>query len=151
MSFKFNPLTGELDLVNPSIPGPAGATGPQGPQGDPGPTGPQGPPGDFADYGDKFNYHVASLAAFDKISSITYSDAGLRTQRINQVVMSSTLYPDADITKTLFWLDVGSIKQRIDKIEYTGSIFLPDSLRKVFNYSVSGIGYKLDGYEYELF
>lgn len=151
MSFKFNPLTGELDLVNPSIPGPQGPQGdpgPQGPQGDPGP---QGPPGDFADYGVKFNYHVASLAAYDKIVAITYHDAGLRTQRINQVTLSSVLYPDADVVKTIYYLDVGSIDQRIDKIEYTGDIFLPDSLRKVFNYSTSGIGYKLDGYEYELF
>ena len=145
MSFKFNPLTGELDLVNPAIPGPQG---PQGPQGDPGP---QGPPGTFDDYGVKFNYHVASLAAFDKISSITYHDSGLRTQRINQITLSSVLYPDANIVKTIFYLDVGSIKQRIDKIEYVGSIFLPDSLRKVFNYSVSGIGFKLDSYDYELF
>lgn len=102
-------------------------------------------------YGKKLSYHLNSLAAYDKVASITYHDSGLRTQRINQITLSSVLYPNADIIKTIYYLDVGSIDQRIDKIEYAGSILLPDSLRKVFNYSVSGIGYKLDGYEYELF
>lgn len=102
-------------------------------------------------YGDKFQFHLASLAAYDKVSNITYLDAGLRTQRINTVTLSSVLYPDADIVKTVFYLDVGSINQRIDKIEYVGSVFSPDNLRKVFNYSLSGIRYKLDSCEYELF
>ena len=154
MSFKFNPLTGELDLVNPAgvgPEGPQGPIGPQGPKGDTGDTGPQGPPGDFTDYGVKFNFHVASLAAFDKISSISYLDSGLRTQRIDYVTLSSTLYPNTDITKTIFYLDVGTMNQRIDKIEYVGAIFGSDSLRKVFNYILSGIKYKQSGYHYELF
>lgn len=59
MPFRFNPITGQLDLVNPSIPGPTGpgggdkgdtgVTGPTGPTGAPstipGPTGPTGPVG----------------------------------------------------------------------------------------------------------
>lgn len=102
-------------------------------------------------YGKKLSFHLNSLASYDKVVSISYLDSGLRTQRINQITMSSVLYPDTAMVKTIFYLDVGSIDQRIDKIEYAGSILLPDSLRKVFNYSVSGIGYKLDSYEYELF
>lgn len=102
-------------------------------------------------YGKKLSFHLASLASFDKAVSITYHDAGLRTERINQITLSSVLFPNTNIVKTVFYLNVGSIHQRIDKIEYVGSILLPDSLRKVFNYSVSGIGYKLDGFDYELF
>ena len=47
MAYKLNPLTGQLDLVNPSIPGPTGPTGPTGPSGGAtGDTGPAGPTGD---------------------------------------------------------------------------------------------------------
>lgn len=105
----------------------------------------------LSSYGDKFQYHLASLAAYDKVSSITHLDAGLRTQRISTITMSSTLFPDSDIVKTVYYIDVGSMNQRIDKIEYVGSVFSPDSLRKTFVYSSSGIRYKLDGYNYELF
>lgn len=148
---------------DPGPTGATGATGPQGPQGDPGPTGatgpqgpagpqgPQGPEGTFEDQGYKFNFHVASLAAYDKIVSVTYLDSGLRTQRIDEVVMSSVLYPDTAMTKTLFYLDVGTMNQRIEKIEYDGAIFSPDKLRKVFEYSLSGIKYKKDGFYYEIF
>jgi hypothetical protein len=129
-------------------PGPTGDPGPQGPQGDPGP---QGPTGDFTDYGYKFNFHVASLAAFDKVVDITYQDTGLRTQRIDTVTYSSTLYPDTDLVKTIYWLDVGSINQRIDKEEYVGGIFSPDNLRKVYEYSLTGIKYKFDGYYFEIY
>ena len=41
-SFKYNPLTTELEIVTP---GPEGATGPQGPEGPTGPVGPEGPQG----------------------------------------------------------------------------------------------------------
>jgi hypothetical protein len=133
---------------DPGPTGATGATGPQGPQGDPGP---QGPTGDFTDYGYKFNFHVASLAAFDKVVDITYQDTGLRTQRIDTVTLSSTLYPDANIVKTVSWLDVGTMNQRIDKEEYVGAIFSPDNLRKVYEYSVTGIRYKLDSYYFEVF
>ena len=124
MGFKFNPLTGKLDLVsvNPLLA-----------------------------YGDKLQFHLASLAAYDKISNITYLDEGLRTQRIDTVTISSAAYPDADVVKSVFYLDVGLINQRIDKIEYVGSIFSPDNLRKIFNYSLVGIKYRLDSTEYELF
>lgn len=154
MSFKFNPFTGTFDIdkegsVGPQ--GPQGDPGPQGPKGDTGDTGPQGPAGDFTDYGVKFNFHVASLSSFDKIVEITYHDPGLRNQRIDTITLSSVLYPDTNVVKTVFYLDVGSINQRIDKIEYVGSIFGVDSLRKNFVYSLSGIKYKLEEYNYELF
>lgn len=124
MGFKFNPLTGRLDLVtkNPLLA-----------------------------YGNKLQFHLDSLSAYDKITSISYLDQGLETQRINTVTISSVLFPKADVVKTIFYLDVGSINQRIDKIEYVGSVFSPDNLRKVFNYSLSGIKYKLDSTEFELF
>jgi hypothetical protein len=107
-------------------------------------------PGSFPD-GDKFAYHVAALAAYDRIVSIAHADAGLRTQRITSMTMSSTLFPDADLVKTIFYLDVGTMNQRIDKIEYVGSVFDPDSLRKVFTYSLSGIKQICSGFYYELF
>ena len=102
-------------------------------------------------YGDKLQFHLSSLAAYDKISSITYLDEGLETQRVDMVTISSVAYPNADIVKSVFYLDIGSINQRIEKIEYVGSVFSPDNLRKVFNYSLVGIKYKLDSTEYELF
>lgn len=97
-------------------------------------------------------YHLADiLAAFDLVASVTYADAGLRSQRISSVTYQSTAYPNADMTKDVFWLDAGTMNQRIEKIEWTGSVFSPDSLRKVFNYSTSGISYNLDGFEFEIF
>lgn len=127
MGYKFNPFTGNLDIVRAKqINGPDPASV-------------------------KYNYYLATLAAHDLISAVTYHDAGLRTQRINQITYSSLIYPDSDIVKTIYYLDVGTMNQRIDKIEYVGSVFSPDSLRKVFDYSLSGIKYKLDGFNYELF
>ena len=128
MGYKFNPLLSSgFDLVNKS----SGT--------------------DLSIYGDKFKYHVASLSAYDKIVGISYLDSGLKTERIDTVTMSSSLFPDSDIIKTIYYLDIGSINQRIEKIEYVGLVFSPDSLRKTFSYSASGIRYKLDGYNYELF
>lgn len=121
MAIKFNPLGDPFDIVRNKI------------------------------KSDKYDFHVASLAAYDKVVAITYHDAGLRTQRINQVTYASVAFPKTNITKTVFYLDVGSINQRIEKVEYVGSIFSPDSLRKVFTYSLSGIRYKNDGFYYELF
>lgn len=126
MSFKFNPITGNLDLVGDSSPV-------------------------VSIDSDKYAYHVAALAAYDRIASITYLDSGLRTQRISTVTYSSAAFPDADIVKTVSYLDVGTLNQRIDKIEYVGSVFSPQSLRKVFSYSLDGIHYKQSGFNYELF
>lgn len=108
-------------------------------------------PAPAVDYGDKFNFHRASLAAYDKVVSVSYLDAGLRTERIGSVTMSSVLFPDANVVKTIYYLDVGTMNQRIEKIEYVGSIFSPQSLRKVFQYATSGISYVQSGFNYEFF
>lgn len=125
MGFKFNPFTGNLDLVTKATAIPT--------------------------YGKKFDFHQASLAAYDKVVSISYLDSGLRTQRIATVNYSSVLFPNTTLVKTIFWLDVGLINQRIDKIEYSGAVFSPDSLRKVFSYTLVGTKYSLTGFNYELF
>ena len=103
------------------------------------------------EYGKKLMYHLAEMAAYDKIVAITYHDSGLRTERINTVEMSSVAFPDANILKTVSYLDVGMMNQRVEKIEYTGTIFNPDSLRKVFEYSLVGNKYRTDGHFYEYY
>jgi hypothetical protein len=124
MSFKFNPITGNLDLV-----------------------------GDGADAGsgDMYAYFQAVLSAYDRLASVTYFDFGLRFQRIHTITYLSTIFPDSNIVKTVYYTDVGTMNQRIEKIEYVGSVFSSQSLRKVFSYSLSGIRYSLSGFEYELF
>jgi len=99
----------------------------------------------------KFSYHVAALAAYDRIATINYADAGLRTQRISDITYTSALFSDSDIVATVYYLDVGTMNQRIDKIEFVGSVFSPDSLRKVFTYALSGIKYSPTNFYYELF
>ena len=126
MSFKFNPITGQLDLVNTPTPIPTVAS-------------------------DKYYYHIAVLSAYDRIAAITYHDIGQATERINTITCTSSAFPDSDIVKTIFYTDVGTLNQRITKIEYVGSVFSPQSLRKVFSYTASGIHYSLSGYDYELF
>lgn len=99
----------------------------------------------------KLRIHLASLSAYDKVVAITYHDAGLRTERINTVTYSSTLYPEASLVKTVFWLDVGTMNQRVDKEEFAASVLAPDSLRKTYVYQASGIRYRRSGYSLELF
>lgn len=99
----------------------------------------------------KLKFHLASLAAYDKVLSVTYLDSGLRTERINTVTYSSALYPNTNLLKTIFWLDVGTMKQRIEKEEYIGGVLAPDSVRKTYNYVSSDIRYRQTGYELELF
>ncbi len=124
--FEFNPLTGKFDIV--------GSAG-----------------GAVLPVSTKVDYHLSSLAAYDRIASVTYADEGLRTQRISSITYSSVLFPDADLVATVDYLDVGSMSQRINKIEFAGSVFLPDSLRKVFTYSTSGVAKKPASFYYELF
>lgn len=126
MSFKFNPITGQLDLVN-NVPAPVTVDS------------------------DKYDYHLAALAAYDRVAAVNYHDVGLRTERISSVTYSSTAFPDSDVVKTIYYADVGSINRRITSVEYVGGIFSPQSLRKLFIYSASGIHYSLTGFEYELF
>lgn len=123
MGLKLNPTTGLFDLVGKSS----------------------------ATYNDKFSFIFASLSAYDKVVSIQYADSGLLTQRISSVTYSSDDFPDADLVKTVYWLDVGTMNQRVDREEYVGAIFSPDNLRKVYNYSLIGIRYNIDGFYYEIF
>ena len=123
MGLKLNPTTGLFDLVGKSS----------------------------ATYNDKFSFIFASLSAYDKVVSIQYADSGLLTQRIYSVTYSSDEFPDADLVKTVYWLDVGTMNQRVDREEYVGAIFSPDNLRKVYNYSLVGIRYNIDGFYYEIF
>jgi len=102
-------------------------------------------------FNSKFNFHLASLSSYDKVVEISYADAGLRNERIITVEYSSVLYPDSNLIKTIYWLDVGTMNQRVEKEEYVGAILSPDSIRKVYQYSASGIKYKRDGFYLELF
>jgi len=120
VSFKFNPISGNLDLIT-----------------------------DLPD-SVLFKYGLGWLSAYDTVCSITNIDAGLKTQIISQVVYSSALYPDRDVTKTVSYHDVGSINQRIDKIEYTGGAFTPQTFTKEFYYTASGLRYLLTGIGYNL-
>jgi hypothetical protein len=126
MAFRVNPVTGELDLVGASTPV-------------------------VSVDSDKYDYHVAVLAAYDRIAAITYHDVGQATERVNTITCTSAAFPDSDIVKTISYADVGTLNQRITQIDYVGSVFTPQSLRKVFSYTASGIHYSLSGYEYELF
>lgn len=100
---------------------------------------------------DRLQILNASLAAFDKVQSVTYLDAGTTYERIDTVVYTSADHPDANMTKTVTWLDAGTMKQRIDKEEMAATVISPDSLRKTYSYTLVGIKYRLTGYEYEIF
>ena len=100
--------------------------------------------------GSKFEFMMAALAAFDKVSSITYLDTGLKSQRINTVTCTSALYPGSDVVKTVFYLDAGNVNQRIEKVEYAGAIFGSDTLTKTFSYSLVGNKYKVDSMTWSL-
>lgn len=102
-------------------------------------------------FNSKFTFHLASLSSLDKVVSITYLDQGLKTERINQITYSSVADTRVNVVKTVFWLDVGTMNQRIDKEEYVGTIFSPDSLRKTYQYVLSGIRYRRTGYSLETF
>lgn len=119
---------------------------------------PIGDPFDFTnkadsidDYGILLQFRIASLAAYDKIVQLNYADLGLKTQRVSSLVLSSAVFPQADVTKTVFWLDVGTMNQRVEKVEYSGGALAPQQLRKTYQYSSVGIKYKLDGFFFELF
>lgn len=156
MAFKFNPLTGQLDLVGEAGTGPQGPIGPQGPQGEVGPEGPVGPQGPegppaSSEYNIKFSQIYASLSSYDKTVDITYVDAGTKDERISSVQFSSVLYPDSDMIKNVFWLDIGTMNQRIEKEEYEASIFGTDKIRKNFIYEAEAYRFRFVGYELELF
>lgn len=119
---------------------------------------PIGDPFDFTnkadsidDYGILLQFRIASLAAYDKIVQVNYADLGLKTQRVSSLVLSSSVFPQADVTKTVFWLEVGTMNQRVEKVEYSGGALTPQQVRKTYQYSAVGIKYKLDGFFFELF
>lgn len=119
---------------------------------------PIGDPFDFTnkadsidDYGILLQFRIASLAAYDKIVQVNYADLGLKTQRVSSLVLSSAVFPQADVTKTVFWIDVGTMNQRVQKVEYAGGALAPQQVRKTYQYSAVGIKYKLDGFFFELF
>ena len=121
MGYKFNPFTSKFDLVGEDL------------------------------LVDRFKIIHASLAAFDKIQAVTYADMGQAYERITSVVYSSVDHPDANMTKTITWLDPGTMKQRVEKEEISATVISPDSIRKNYSYTLVGIRYRLDGFEYELF
>lgn len=121
MAFKFNPFTGSLDVVNE------------------------------LQFNIKFKQIFSSLSAYDKIVDISYLDSGTKSERIGSVEFSSALYPDANMTKTVFWLGVGTMNQRIDKEEYEATVFGAYKIRKVFNYVSEGIRFRFINFELELF
>jgi hypothetical protein len=127
MSFKFNPFTGNLDIV--------GATT---------------TPPDVLPDSVKLDYAIQALAAYDRVASIVYVDSGLRTRRISSVTLTSALFPDSDVVKSISYLDVGTLNQRIDTIEWSGGLFDTQTLRKTFAYSLVGIKQVVTGFEFEL-
>lgn len=100
---------------------------------------------------ERLRFHLASLSAFDKLVSVTHADQGLRTERITSVSYASTDYPDAALTKSVYWLDAGLMNQRIEKVEYLGGVFAPSNLRKNYVYQTSGIHFRRTGINYEIF
>ena len=122
MSFKFNPLTGELDLVGSSS--------------------------SSLDATTKLKWHLESLKAFDKVVSVTRLNSGLPNETIEQVVYSSSSYPLVNITKDVFYLQAGTKYQRIEKVEYSGLVFEGDSIRKNFVYDAN---FSRVGFNYEVF
>jgi len=127
--------------------------GPQGPQGL---QGPQGPPGSdasvqgYPDYSERLETMLAILAAHDRVSELSYADEGQRTMRVSGVSYSSLTYPNSEISKTVSYLDVGSINQRISQIVCTGGAFGANVLTKIYEYTTLGNKFKLNGYHYEI-
>lgn len=124
MGYKFNVFTGNFDIDNDSGDGTSN---------------------------DKYKQIVASLSAYDKVVDVSYVDAGTKNERIDSVEYSSVLYPEANMTKNLFWLDVGKMNQRIEKEEYEATVFGTDKIRKTFLYVAEGIRFRFIGYELEIF
>jgi len=121
MSFKFNPITAELDLVGSSSS--------------------ENIVDNF-----KIEWALESIRAFDKETNINYI-----TQKnkkiISEVVYTSELYPDLFLTKTVSYLDAFTDNQRIDSIIYAGDIFGANTLIKNINYTAD---FCISGYKYEV-
>lgn len=126
MSFKFNPITSQLDIDTKRAPFPV------------------------SPFSTKLQMVLSIIAAFDKIASINYVNAGQRGQRITSIQLESLTYPDAEITKTVTYLSPDSLNQRIDQISFSGSVLGSDTLVKSFVYTFIGNKYVMDGYNYEI-
>lgn len=122
----------------------------QGEAGPEGPEGTQGPAGVF-DYSSNIQrFRIESLAAYDRIASVTYLNPNTRIEVPQVITLNSAAYPDSELVKTIYYLDLGSINQRIEKIEYVGGV-LAAPVRKVFNYSPLGSKFRPIGHYYETY
>lgn len=126
MSFKFNPITSQLDIDTKRAAFPV------------------------SPFSSKLQMILSIIAAFDKIASINYVNAGARDQRITSIELESLTYPDAEITKVVTYLSPDSLNQRIDQISFSGSVLGADTLVKSFVYTLIGNKYVMDGYNYEI-
>ncbi len=99
----------------------------------------------------KYEYHINALASYDRIQEIELLDEGARNQRINKVTMTSVEFPKSEILIDVFWLGVGTINQRIEKLEISGPVLTPDKIRKSFEYNQIDGKYIYKGFNLELF
>lgn len=89
-----------------------------------------------------------SLASYDKVVHLNYTGSG-RFKRISQALVTSDEFPDSNITKNVFYDGVGTMNQRISKIEYVGGILPGGGIRKSYLYQAEGIGYRLTDIVFE--
>lgn len=94
---------------------------------------------------------IESMASHDKDVSITYLDLGQRNQRPQFIYSTSTLFPGSTMTKEVFYLDIGTANQRLDKVEYSAPSLSPNSLRKIFDYTLVNGRYVRTGFHYEIY
>ena len=106
VSFKFNPLTGQLDLVGAST----------------------------GSSNVKLKWALESIKAFDKVVSLNYINENTCDQAIEEVVYASNDFPGVEMIKYVYWLDIGLDSRRIDKVEYQGPVFDGIGIRKQYNY-----------------
>lgn len=129
MAWKFNPFTGTLDIDR------AG----------------NGSSYVFpVEFSNRLTLILSSLASFDRVAEISYFDQGLRTERIDQIIYSSSTYPDSNVTKSVSYSDVGTMNQRIDKVEYTGGILDTQTLTLTYQYEQHGLRFIKTGYNFDL-
>jgi hypothetical protein len=125
MAFKFNPIEGIFDIAE--IGG-----------------------NDSFFINEKLRQILASLSSYDKIVQINYVDEGTLAERISSVVLSSDDFPDANIVKTVFWLDVGSFCQRIDYVQYETPLLESQVIKKTFEYRPGINRVLIETFNYEL-
>jgi hypothetical protein len=121
---KFNPFTGNFDLVGSS--------------------------GTDLPVSDKLTYALAALAAYDRVVDITYLDEGTIYRRISSVSLESAGFPDSEIEISVSYLGAGTMDQRIDEISITGTVFGTDVLKKVYQYNQVGIRHEMAGFQYQV-